>query len=89
MKQHGKKFDELFKELKWEFKYGWEKVFETFKNMPVTDKFNLEWKDIDKEKIFKLLVDEHDFSEERINGGMERLMKERERKTQKGLGDFF
>jgi len=89
LKKHKKNFDKLFKEVKWEFKYSWKDVFETFKKMPITDKFKLEWKDIDKEKVLKLLVGEHDFSEERVNRGIERLVKEKEKKMQKGLGDFF
>lgn len=89
LKQHKKNFDKLFKEVDWHFKYSWKEVFETFKKMPVTDKFKLEWKEIDKEKVIKLLVDEHDFSEERVNRGIERLVKEKEKKQQKGLGDFF
>ncbi len=89
LKQHKRNFDGLFKEVKWDFRYSWKEVFETFKKMPVTNKFKLEWKDIDKDKVIKLLVDEHDFSEERVNRGVERLVKEKEKKMQKGLGDFF
>ncbi len=90
LKKYKTNFDKLFKEVKWEdyFKFSWKEVFDLFKNIPVTDKFKLEWKDIDKEKVLKLLVDEHDFSEERVNSGIERLMKEKEKKKQKSLVDF-
>lgn len=91
LKQYKTNFDKLFKEVKWSdyFDYNWKEVFNLFTKMPVTDKMNLEWKNIDKEKILKLLVDEHDFSEERVKNTMEKLVKEKERKNQKGLGDFF
>ncbi len=91
LKQHGKNFDKMFKEVKWAdyCNVSWKEVFEVFKKIPVTDKFKLEWKGVDKEKIIKILVDDHDFSQERVEKGVERLLRENEKKTQKGLGDFF
>jgi len=35
------------------------------------------------------LVEQHDFSEERIRNSLDSLMKEKEKKQQKGLGEFF
>lgn len=91
VKKHKSNFDSLFKEVKWNesFKFPWTDVFYLIKKMPVIDKYELEWKDIDKDKVLKILVDKHDFSEERVNNILNRLMEEKEKKKQKGLTDFF
>ncbi len=91
VKKHKSDFDSLFKEAKWEdfFDFDWEEVYYLIKKIPVTDEYKLEWNDIDIEKIKKLLVDDHDFSEERVSKTLEKLSKEKETKKQKGLGEFF
>src|SRR3989338_4679897 len=57
VKQYKNNFDDLFKDAKWDdnFKYPWTEVFYTIKKMPITEKYKLEWKNIDKEKILKIL----------------------------------
>jgi flap endonuclease-1 len=91
VKKHKSDFDNLFKEVKWDdsFQFPWTDVFYLIKKMPVTNKYNLKWKNVDKDKILKLLVDNHDFSEERVNSTISKLLKETKKKQQKGLGDFF
>ena len=91
VKKHKSDFDNLFKEVKWSdsFQFPWTDVFYLIKKMPVTNNYNLKWNNIDKEKILKLLVDNHDFSEERVNSTISKLFKETKKKQQKGLGDFF
>ena len=82
--------ENLFREVKWEenFEIEWQEVFNLIKNMPVTDDYELNFSKIDKEKIVKLLVDEHDFSQERVEKNVETLVKSEEGRTQRGLGDF-
>lgn len=91
VKKHKSDLDALFKEAKWDknFKFPWTDVFYLIKKMPVTDKYKLKWKGIDKDKILKILVDKHDFSEERVNNTLKKLIEEKEKKKQKGLTDFF
>lgn len=50
-------------------------IKEFFLNPPVTDEYKLEWKMPDGEGIIKFLCDEHDFSEERVKNGLQRLKK--------------
>ncbi|MCA6212842.1 flap endonuclease-1 [Thermococcus bergensis] len=50
-------------------------IKEFFLNPPTTDEYKLEWKMPDEEGILKFLCDEHDFSEERVKNGLERLKK--------------
>ena len=89
-KKYGNNFDALFKEAKWDdyFDYPWKKVFDLLKNMKTTDHYKLEWRDPDSEEMLKILVEKHDFSEERVKNVIEKL-KNSEDKKQKGLGDFF
>jgi flap endonuclease-1 len=87
VKKYGKEFDEMFKEVKWDesFDIPWTEVYYQFKNMPVTDYYDLTWKDVNVEALKKLLVEEHDFSNERIDSAVKRFAK----KEQKGLSEFF
>lgn len=91
VKKHGKDFDSLFKEVEWDkyFEFGWKKVFDTIKNMPVTDNYKLKWKLIDRERIIKLLVSKHEFSMERVEKTLNELEEETKKGKQKGLGEFF
>ncbi len=88
IKKHKKDFDSLFEEAGWGsfFKYEWRKVFDTIKKMPVSDNYNLEWRNVDKQKIYELLVQKYEFSKERIEKTLEDLTK---KQSQKGLNDFF
>lgn len=84
-------FGGLFNEVKWDdnFDFPWEEVFNLIKGIPVDSSYNLKWADMDEEKIMNLLVDRHDFSEERVRNQIEGLAKAKEKKMQKGLGEFF
>ncbi len=89
VKKH-KNMEEVFAEAKWDehFDIAWEDVFDTIKHIPTTSKYELRWKMPDEGKIKKLLCGEHDFSEERVESTLEKLDKEREKQSQKGLGEF-
>jgi len=91
VRQYGNDFDLMFKETKWgdNFDFSWHEVFDLIKNMPVNENYKLEWAGIDEEKIMKLLVNEHDFSGERVKAQIAELVKNRQTKSQKGLGEFF
>lgn len=91
VKKHENNFDALFKEAKWNehFEFSWEEIFDLIKNIPVDKNYKLEWKNTDEDKIMKLLVDEHDFSEERVRSQIEGLVKVKDKRSQKGLGEFL
>ncbi len=90
VKQHKTDFGSLFKETKWNdfFDFEWTEVYYLIKKIPTTDDYELRWKDADDEAIFRLLVDEHDFSAERVSSTLSKLKKESSEKQQKSLGDF-
>ena len=88
VKEYGTDYDKIFRELKWEenFDFGWKEVYDTIKKMPMTDDYELKWKDFDSGKIREILVDEHNFGLERVNSVIEKLKAVKNKSSQKGLG---
>ena len=68
---------------------AWKEVFDTIKHIQTTDDYELRWKEANLSRVKEILCSRHDFSETRIDASMEKLIKEKEKRTQKGLGDFF
>lgn len=63
-----------------------------FLNPSITKEYKLEWKEPDKEKIFEILVEEHDFNPDRVKNAYERLYKayrENIKTKQLGLDAWF
>jgi len=83
-------YDELFEHVKWSehSDLPWTDIFYLIKKMKVTDKYNIKFRSPDKQKIVKLLVDKHDFNIERVEKTLQPVLKEKEKKQQKKLGDF-
>jgi len=48
-------------------------ILDYFLNPPVTANYKIEWKKPDEKRIVQILVEEHDFSEERVENAIERL----------------
>jgi flap endonuclease-1 len=82
-------FDKLFLENKWKehFDYDWKEVFNVIKHTETTTDYNLQFKDVDDEKVVEILCKKHDFNEERTRAVLEKLHKRPI--AQKGLGEFF
>ncbi len=91
VKKYGSNLDSLFKEVKWGdfFNYPWKEVYNLFKKIPVISDYSVEWREPDGREVIKLLVDEHDFAMDRVKPVLDRLLKNKESKQQKGLGEFF
>ncbi|WP_297070617.1 flap endonuclease-1 [Thermococcus sp.] len=64
-------------------------IKEFFLNPPTTDEYELKWHEPDGEGILGFLCDEHDFSEERVKNGLERLKKAIKGGKQKTLESWF
>lgn len=84
-------YDALFAEAKWSetFDIDWKKILKIFKEMPVTDDYKIKFEPANPDKINKLLVKEHEFSEERVKNTLEKLNAAKKLNEQKGLSDFF
>lgn len=92
LKEFNTDFDALFAKVEWGTYYpdlSWKEVFDTIKDIPVTDKYELEWGPVDVPKVMDLLVTEHGFSEERVRTKMDLLIQLQKASSQKGLGSFF
>lgn len=76
---------EIFSAAKAEFDYG--AIMDVFTQMPVEKDYNLEFLPFDEERIRHLLVDKREFSEERVNSGLEKLRKKKE--ETKGQTNLF
>ncbi|MEM3091395.1 MAG: flap endonuclease-1 [Candidatus Pacearchaeota archaeon] len=83
-----KSIEEQMNSLPEEYQFDWKEIFQLFhqpnvKNIPI--KFNK----IDNNKIKKILIDEHDFSNERVEKHLEKLREIREERKQKGLNHWI
>jgi flap endonuclease-1 len=70
-----------------EDRFDWTEIFPLF-HKPDVDDVGFEFEKVDETKIKEILVEEHGFSEERVDKQLERLGKISEKKKQKGLGDW-
>tara|TARA_Y100000310_G_scaffold101887_1_gene100012 strand:- start:12335 stop:13366 length:1032 start_codon:yes stop_codon:yes gene_type:complete len=88
--KHKNNFEALFEEVKWNDFYTlpWKKVFDTIKDMPVEKNYDLTIKEIDEKNIKDLLIEQHDFSEERVTNTLKKLEKLKSEQKQRTLGDF-
>lgn len=76
----------IFKEL--EVDFDWKKIYALFKSMPVEKDYELKWGTPDENAVKKLLVDKHEFSEERVDATLAKIMKVKP-KDQKGLDKWI
>jgi len=90
VRQYGTDFDRLFNDVKWGnyFSYNWKEVYDLIINIPVSDDYTLKWWDVDINRLKALLVDKHDFSNERVDSTISKLIELKEKKTQKSLFDY-
>lgn len=63
-------------------------VLELFKKIPVTKKYRVRFKKINENKVRKILCEEHEFSDTRVENALKRLEKARDSATQVTLGEF-
>jgi len=88
VKEYKNNYEKLFEDAKWSeyFDTEWKDIFNVIKRMPVTDDYKIEFKAIDVDKIKEILVERHEFSEERIDSALAKLKQRVKEKEQKGLG---
>jgi len=63
-------------------------IYNFFLKPDVTSKYSLKVGKFDAERLKQILVDEHDFSAERVENALKRLEGVEQKKTQKTLGNF-
>lgn len=67
--------------------FDWQEIFKIFREYPTDGKEEIKFKPVNEEKVREILL-KRDFSENRINSGLEKLRKVEEQKKQTGLFDF-
>ncbi len=79
--------DEVLTHVNWEHDVDPHAIFDFFKNPPVED-VEIKFPEMDREKIIRILVDEHEFSTERVENALAKLEEAERAKTQKTLFAF-
>lgn len=75
---------EIFREFEGRMDFDWKKVFEIFKR-PNVNKVKISFPKLDAEKIKEILVNEHDFSLERVEKQLDKLKEIKGKSQQKTL----
>lgn len=90
LKKNNSDPEKIFEEVKWSehFDYSWQEVFDTIKHIKITDDYKLEFKKIDKLGVVAILVNEHEFSMERVDSALQKLLEAQTKGVQKSLGEF-
>lgn len=83
-----KSVEEQMAKLSDEDKFDWKEIFKLFNKPDVIDA-DIKFGKVDEKRIKKILVDEHDFSEERVEKQLERLRDFEKKSKQKNLGKWF
>src|SRR3989338_4707525 len=67
---------EIFQKVEWNkhCSVDWKEILTLFKEMPVEKNYKLEWKKPDVKKLRTMLIEKHDFSEERVDIKLKKFM---------------
>jgi len=63
----------ILKEVEWKDEYDPEDIMKFFLKPPLIEKYEIEWKLPQSEKITEFMVEEHDFSRERVDKVIEKI----------------
>jgi flap endonuclease-1 len=83
-----KSVEEQILSLPEEDRFNWQEIFSLFYK-PSVSKGEFEFKHFDEDKIREILVEKHDFSEERVQKQIDRLKDLKQKNQQKNLGKWF
>lgn len=81
-------FEHIERSDKYFLDFDWQAIFKHFHDYHSPNHPNIEFKKVNEAAVKKFLLD-REFSENRIDSGLEKLRKVEEEKKQKGLGEFF
>ena len=82
-----KSIEEQMMSLPEEEGFDWKKIFELF-HKPDVKNYEIKFNKINEKEIKKILVQDHDFSDERVEKQLEKLREIKEQKKQKNLGNW-
>ena len=86
--EHGEDAQKLFADVEWEEHndVSWQEVLRVLQEMPTANDYEITWQAPNPDQLHKLLVDEFEFSAERVNNTANKLVRAQQ---QKGLRDYF
>ncbi len=84
-----KTLDKVLKKIDWDFDIDAEEIYNFFLNPPIEKKYKIEYRQPDRDKIIKLLVQEHDFSEKRVENNIDKLLQAKKQESQSTLGNWL
>jgi len=87
VKEH-KTLEKLLSAVEFPGEIDIERIYNFFLNPPVIDKYNLQVKEPDREKLIKFMVDEHDFSQERMEKVVDKLQESYGKSKQSSLAGW-
>ena len=76
--------EEIFKNVD----FNWREIHDIFTDIPVNKNYKLRWNSIHEEGLKEILIEKHDFNEERIDLALEKV-KNILKKEQNNLTKFF
>ncbi len=82
-----KTLNAVLEEVVWDFDVQAQEIYDFFEK-PFEVDYEIKFDDIDEEALKRLLCDDHDFSEERVDSAIEKL-REQKSKDQKDLSKWF
>lgn len=83
-----KSVEEQMMSLKEEDRFDWKEIFELFHRHEVADA-DFKFGEINENKIKEILVERHNFSDERVEKQLEKLREIKNKSKQKGLKEWF
>jgi len=83
-----KSVEEQIMGLPEEDRFDWQEIFSLFYK-PRVENVNFEFKGFDEDKIKEILVERHDFSEERVQKQIDKMKELKTKNQQKSLGKWF
>ncbi len=81
--------EDLFSQITWESSSSWKEVYDLISAIPTTDDYSLSWSPVNNDKVIKILVEDHDFSKDRILTTLENIEQARSKSMQTNLGSYF
>ncbi|MBU5688529.1 MAG: flap endonuclease-1 [Candidatus Aenigmarchaeota archaeon] len=89
MVQEKRTLKNLLESIEWRSENDPHEIYNFFLNPKVDDNYEIKFGEIDKEMIKKIMVDEHDFSEDRIESNLNKLLEAKKKGTQSSLAGWF
>ena len=88
VKEH-KTLKKILANVEWKTETGPEEIYNFFLKPPITEKYKIEWKQPDADKLINFMVNEHNFSQERVEKVIESLQKSFTTSKQVTLKSWF